>query len=80
MSPSLWILWFSLLVLDTGYWVWDGVYVLIGIQVGGAYIGLATVYGLCVLMPAMYPCTRLTVRLYTYGEELHLWMTLGDRP
>ena len=49
------------------------------LQVGGAYIGLATVYGLCVLMPAMYPCTRLTVRLYTYGEELHLWMTLGIR-
>ena len=22
----------------------------------------------------------LTVRLYTYDEELHLWMTLGARP
>ena len=44
-----------------------GVFYSIVLQVEGAYIGLASIYGLCVLMPAVYACARLTVRLYTYG-------------
>ena len=39
---------------------------------------MASICCLCVCMTARM-LHLLTVRLYTYGSELHLWMTLGDR-